>query len=319
MSVQKGLSLGSSAPSRFFYLSGDAQARERAWRFGQEKEVTVYRLITAGTIEEKIYQRQIFKTALSNKVLQDPKQRRLFSHRDLRDLFTLTADTGSVRSGADGITETSKVTRGIGVVDTTTDLSSENDDNEATLKNVMKSKGLAGIFDHHSVEPDHKRKSTTVLEMEVHAKRVAKEAAKALTESVGAKDPFQPTWTGSEETRQGRFGPTRHPTNESMRGDSSHASGAASGALASSSLLASLRQRNSAVASVGRTDAPDDATQKYARLLGRLKEFIHLHKPTTEEILKEFECVPDSDVAIFKRLLRSVASIEGGKWKITKT
>jgi DNA excision repair protein ERCC-6 len=32
----------------------DAQARERAWRIGQEKNVTVYRLITAGTIEEKV-------------------------------------------------------------------------------------------------------------------------------------------------------------------------------------------------------------------------------------------------------------------------
>lgn len=35
----------------------DAQARERAWRFGQKRSVTVYRLITAGTIEEKIYHR----------------------------------------------------------------------------------------------------------------------------------------------------------------------------------------------------------------------------------------------------------------------
>lgn len=33
------------------------QARERAWRIGQKKEVTVYRLLTAGTIEEKIYHR----------------------------------------------------------------------------------------------------------------------------------------------------------------------------------------------------------------------------------------------------------------------
>ena len=32
----------------------DAQARERAWRFGQKREVTVYRLITAGTVEEKV-------------------------------------------------------------------------------------------------------------------------------------------------------------------------------------------------------------------------------------------------------------------------
>lgn len=32
----------------------DTQARERAWRIGQEKEVTIYRLLTAGTIEEKV-------------------------------------------------------------------------------------------------------------------------------------------------------------------------------------------------------------------------------------------------------------------------
>ncbi|XP_010190064.1 PREDICTED: DNA excision repair protein ERCC-6-like, partial [Mesitornis unicolor] len=35
--------------------STDTQARERAWRIGQKKQVTVYRLLTAGTIEEKIY------------------------------------------------------------------------------------------------------------------------------------------------------------------------------------------------------------------------------------------------------------------------
>jgi len=37
--------------------STDTQARERAWRIGQTKPVTVYRLLTTGTIEEKIYHR----------------------------------------------------------------------------------------------------------------------------------------------------------------------------------------------------------------------------------------------------------------------
>ena len=37
--------------------STDTQARERAWRIGQKKPVTIYRLITTGTIEEKIYHR----------------------------------------------------------------------------------------------------------------------------------------------------------------------------------------------------------------------------------------------------------------------
>lgn len=32
----------------------DMQARERAWRIGQKKNVTVYRLLSAGTIEEKV-------------------------------------------------------------------------------------------------------------------------------------------------------------------------------------------------------------------------------------------------------------------------
>lgn len=48
--------------------STDMQARERAWRIGQRKEVTVYRLITSGTIEEKVYHRQIYKQFLTNKV-----------------------------------------------------------------------------------------------------------------------------------------------------------------------------------------------------------------------------------------------------------
>lgn len=69
--------------------STDIQARERAWRLGQKREVMIYRLMTAGTIEEKIYHRQLFKTFLTNKILRDPKQRQTFQLKDLHDLFTL--------------------------------------------------------------------------------------------------------------------------------------------------------------------------------------------------------------------------------------
>jgi hypothetical protein len=34
--------------------------------------------MTSGTIEEKIYHRQIFKQFLTNKILKDPKQKRFF-------------------------------------------------------------------------------------------------------------------------------------------------------------------------------------------------------------------------------------------------
>ena len=85
--------------------STDVQARERAWRLGQKREVMIYRLMTAGTIEEKIYHRQLFKQFLINKILKDPKQRQTFQMKDLHDLFTL--------GGADEpATETSTLFKG---------------------------------------------------------------------------------------------------------------------------------------------------------------------------------------------------------------
>ncbi|KAG8423350.1 DNA repair protein rhp26 [Metarhizium acridum] len=71
--------------------STDLQARERAWRLGQNKPVKIYRLMTEGTIEEKIYHRQIFKQFMTNKVLKDPKQRSSYDLSDLYDLFSYNA------------------------------------------------------------------------------------------------------------------------------------------------------------------------------------------------------------------------------------
>ena len=39
----------------------DKQAAGRVWRDGQRKRVYVYRLLSAGTIEEKVFQRQVSK------------------------------------------------------------------------------------------------------------------------------------------------------------------------------------------------------------------------------------------------------------------
>ncbi|XP_065352951.1 DNA excision repair protein ERCC-6-like [Cloeon dipterum] len=85
----------------------DTQARERAWRIGQKSQVTVYRLITSGTIEEKIYHRQVFKQFLTNKVLKNPKQRRFFKSNDLFELFTLN-------EGKENSTETAAIFAGTG-------------------------------------------------------------------------------------------------------------------------------------------------------------------------------------------------------------
>lgn len=75
--------------------STDLQARERAWRIGQTKEVIIYRLLVGGTIEEKIYHRQIFKQFLTNKILKDPNQKRFFKMDELQDLFSLNDDSSA--------------------------------------------------------------------------------------------------------------------------------------------------------------------------------------------------------------------------------
>ncbi|CAL9707918.1 unnamed protein product [Knipowitschia caucasica] len=68
----------------------DAQAVDRAYRIGQKGNVVIYRLITCGTVEEKIYRRQVFKDSLIRQNTGDKKNPfRYFSKQELRELFTL--------------------------------------------------------------------------------------------------------------------------------------------------------------------------------------------------------------------------------------
>ena len=136
---------------------------------------------------------------MSNQVLQDPKQRRLFTRKDLTDLFTLKEDNGSVISGT-GVTETGQITKGAGVInaenmgkkgkqqEAATDNESKDErDNTNTLSAVLRSKGLAGVFEHDALEIPDWKKSHSVLEMESMAKDAAAKAAKVLEES-GSKN-----------------------------------------------------------------------------------------------------------------------------------
>uniref|UniRef100_W5KBC9 DNA excision repair protein ERCC-6-like n=1 Tax=Astyanax mexicanus TaxID=7994 RepID=W5KBC9_ASTMX len=68
----------------------DAQAVDRAYRIGQTENVVIYRLITCGTVEEKIYRRQVFKDSLIRQTTGDKKNPfRYFSKQELKELFTL--------------------------------------------------------------------------------------------------------------------------------------------------------------------------------------------------------------------------------------
>lgn len=74
----------------------DAQAVDRAYRIGQQKNVVVYRLITCSTVEEKIYRRQIFKDSIIKQTTGKQKDpMRYFTTQELRELFTLENPTYS--------------------------------------------------------------------------------------------------------------------------------------------------------------------------------------------------------------------------------
>ncbi|XP_045214177.2 DNA repair and recombination protein RAD54B-like [Mercenaria mercenaria] len=74
--------------------ANDLQAMARVWRDGQKHIVYIYRLLTTGSIEEKIYQRQISKQGLSGAVM-DVREKNVvqFSFEDLRDLFSVNTST----------------------------------------------------------------------------------------------------------------------------------------------------------------------------------------------------------------------------------
>ncbi|NXN11144.1 RA54B protein, partial [Indicator maculatus] len=76
----------------------DIQAMARVWRDGQKHTVHIYRLLTTGSIEEKIYQRQISKQDLSGAVvdLSKTSEHIHFSLEELRNLFTLHEDSSCV-------------------------------------------------------------------------------------------------------------------------------------------------------------------------------------------------------------------------------
>lgn len=257
--------------------STDLQARERAWRLGQKREVSIYRLMTAGTIEEKIYHRQIFKQFLTNKILKDPKQRQTFHLSDLHDLFSLAKE--------DAPTETSTLFKNAAVDmhqeksekeslptgEPEAKVESNGDTNIHALPGISRSEQFAGeleeqkqaadegannsearvmegIFSksgiHSAMEHDaiiggssSKKAAADPSLVEAEAKRVAQQAAKELERAGEVARTIQP----GVPTWTGTFGVSGRPQETTAR----QAFGSArsrGGGIGSSGLLAGLQR-----------------------------------------------------------------------------
>ncbi|RPA76575.1 hypothetical protein BJ508DRAFT_417549 [Ascobolus immersus RN42] len=68
----------------------DLQAMARVHRDGQKREVRIYRLVTKGCLDEKIFMRQVVKTDLAERMLDGRGGReQAFSREELRRLFSV--------------------------------------------------------------------------------------------------------------------------------------------------------------------------------------------------------------------------------------
>eukprot|EP00930_Biecheleria_cincta_P036670 TRINITY_DN25134_c0_g2_i1.p1 TRINITY_DN25134_c0_g2~~TRINITY_DN25134_c0_g2_i1.p1 ORF type:complete len:1346 (-),score=317.31 TRINITY_DN25134_c0_g2_i1:85-3675(-) len=204
----------------------DVQARERAWRIGQKKEVAVYRLVLTGTVEEKIYQRQVYKHFLSQKVLQDPRQRQFFKWNDLADLFEVPPPPPNLTKSqllllkdkykaafrkmsklgdlGDHEVETTDIMKAITdlpMKEQHTSSKATSDETNSMLQTLYDTNGIKASFNHDKVEQ-------TLLDRKIvrqGAEMIAQRALDALKRSgrERAGHPInEPTWTG----KQGRAG-----------------------------------------------------------------------------------------------------------------
>lgn len=319
--------------------STDIQARERAWRLGQKKEVMIYRLMIAGSIEEKIYQRQIFKQFLTNKILKDPKQKRFFKNTDLHDLFKLGDGSESAeifanetnasrsRNDQDSAAEsaakrrkrepTDDLSKLAGVAKESEFESEENAKQNANSDSATKEESniLEGIFAkagvQSSLEHDaivNASRPDTVL-MEREAERIASQAAEALRESrklTRKSDIGTPTWTG----KSGLAGIIKKSDPNKKTSTSS------------SKILQGLRQkRELETNSRSSMDIGSQDLDKHTKLMQKIRTYLESQpdkSASSADVVSNCNVSLDGpqDISNLRQIMKRVAVWQDKKWKL---
>ena len=330
--------------------STDVQARERAWRLGQKREVMIYRLMTAGTIEEKIYHRQLFKQFLINKIMKDPKQRQTFQRGDLHDLFTLggandaTTETGDlfkgteVQFGSNGDAsiesvptndksaqimpgESSSLHNLTGVASMERFAGEEEEKRKAAPENAANSEarvmesifarsGVHAALEHDQIINGKKKVTADPKTIEDAAKKVAGEAAKQL-KAAGEAARSVPVGT---PTWTGEFGVFGRPSQQPR------SFGRGRGGPTSSSILAGLQNRQNvngwATASRSGTPSSSGSEQAGIELMKLILNYLRRHggQVHSQMLVDHFkrQCNTPQKAAEFKEMLNEIATLQKG-------
>ena len=330
--------------------STDIQARERAWRLGQKREVMIYRLMTAGTIEEKIYHRQLFKQFLINKIMKDPKQRQIFQKGDLHDLFTLgssndaTTETGHMFKGTEVQFEHSKDSTEL--VSTGTEHVPESNGESSSVRNlngvsslerfegeeeeerkaapehatnsesrVMESifarSGVQSALEHDQIVNGKRKITADPKIIEEAARKVAGQAAQQLR-AAGQAARLVPVGT---PTWTGQFGVSGRPEPQARRGF-----GRGRGGPASSTVLAGLQNRqnlNGQMTSSGSSTPGTSASEQAGvELMKTILNYLRTHggQVYSQMLVDHFrrQCNTPQKAAEFKEMLNEIATLEKG-------
>ena len=331
--------------------STDIQARERAWRLGQKREVQIFRLMVAGTIEEKIFHRQIFKQFLTNKILKDPKQRQTFQLKDLHDLFTLgssdeeVTETGRLFKGTEvkfnERTENSTTAPikdgtaspqpsacddqvqdmvGVSSIETFHDESDIGDTGALAKSTKSEARVLQGIFArsgvHSALEHDQiingKRVVTADPRMiEREAKKVAAQAAIELRKA-GEMAKTIPIGT---PTWTGLVGTAGRPDPMARR---SLGQGTGKGGISSANILAGLQSRQSTNGSGrGLQTVPPKGGPQGVDFMKLIRDYLVTHsgKVYTQMLIDHFNrhCTTPQRTGEFTEMLKTIATLEKGR------
>jgi DNA excision repair protein ERCC-6 len=308
--------------------------------------------MTKGTIEEKIYHRQIFKQFLTNKITRDPHQREGFQLSDLYDLFSLTdeddkelettqlfknaevtyqEETVDVRDKKNRIRKSEPVPKiededlnvdGVAKIeefkDTTEEEKNSKSSEDRIMHGIFARSGVHSALEHDQIVNGRRVVRADPKMIEAEARRVANEAAAGLrqAEQEARSVPIGlPTWTG-------QFGIAGR--SDSSAGGSSARSNR--GGPSSASLLANLNP-----AAAARSNGNNARAGPSSARMPRGKDFLPLIRdylasrrgPTfSHTIVEHFNhyCNTPERVAEFQESLKTVATLDRvggrGRWNL---